>query len=210
MIYFIAAVAASGLFITAGWRSKRTRAMAMAQGRPGIPNDPLWGDVDIDVNTLDSRTDVAGAIRLALKRLAPLMTSQSVQVDVAAPSGLFGCMRAAMLTDLLEELLDAAVHAAPGSRLLLTAAMHGDRIYVGIMDDMPGADPEARMSGIRNLIERVALRGGALDIDVRPAEGTMMTLRLAAAIEDRPDWKERAAPEPSVNTMVHSGAAIPR
>ena len=109
----------------------------------------------------DAPADVGGAIRLALKRMAPVMATQSVKVDVAAPSGLLGRMRGAALADLLEELLTAAIHGAPGGRLLLTAAPHGDRIHVGVTDDVPGADPAIRAAGVRGLMERVALRGGS-------------------------------------------------
>jgi glucose-6-phosphate-specific signal transduction histidine kinase len=111
------------------------------------------------------------------------MASQSVQADIAVPFGLSVRMRSAALADLLEDLLAAAIHSAPASRLLMTAATHGDYVHIGITDDMPGADPAVRQGSVRGLMERVALRGGALDINVRVNEGTTMTLRLAAAGE---------------------------
>jgi hypothetical protein len=193
MAYFLAAVAASAMVIAAGWRSKHAHRSA-AQGAYGLPDDPLWSDPEIDLGAPEARTDVAGAIRLALKRLAPVMAIQSVKVDVAAPPGLLGRMRGAALADILEELLAAAIHGAPAGRLLLTAATYGDRIYVGVTDDRPWADPAVRVAGVRGLMERIALRGCSLEVDVRPAEGTTMTLRLAAATEER---KDRALPEPT-------------
>ena len=159
-----------------------------------IPDDPLWGDSAIDPGPSDVTADVGASIRLALKRMAPVMAAQSVKVDVAASSGLLGRMRGAVLADLVEELLTAAIHGAPGSRLLLTAAPHGDRIHVGITDDAPGADHAARAAGVRGLMERVALRGGSLTIDVRPAEGTTMTMRFAAANDA---WQDRASEQPN-------------
>jgi hypothetical protein len=48
------------------------------------------------------------------------------------------------------------------------------------------------MADVRGLMERVALRGGTLDVDVRPAEGTTMTLRIAAVVQERQktrDWE---------------------
>jgi hypothetical protein len=197
MTYLLAAVAASGITIAVGWRSKQARGGSTARDGYGLADDPLWGDPEIDISTSDTRTDVGGAVRLALKRLAPLMASQAVKVDVAAPSGLLGRMRGATLADLLEELLTAAIRGAPASRLLLTVAPHGDRIYVGVTDDRPGADPEVRAGAVRGLMERVAMRGGSLDIDVRPAEGTTMTLRLAAVTETWRESMDRAPPEPT-------------
>jgi signal transduction histidine kinase len=79
------------------------------------------------------------------------------------------------------------VHAAPASHILLTVARRGDHIDIAITDDMPGADADMRRAGVRSLMERVALRGGALDVDVRPAEGTTMTLRLAAVPNEKRD-----------------------
>jgi hypothetical protein len=186
-MYLLAAAAASGIFVVAGWRSKQASGLAAARGWRGLPIDPLWGEEEVDIASGESKADVGGAIRLVLKRLAPVMASQSVQAEIAVPPGLLVRMKSAALADLLEELLAAAIHGAPACRLLLTATTHGDRIYVGLTDDMPGADPEIRLGRIRGLMERVAMRGGVLDLKVRPDEGTTMTLRLAAATEsDRP------------------------
>lgn len=200
--YFLAVMAASGIFIMAGWRSKQARGLASTRVAYGLPNDPLWGETEIDLAASPSQADVGAAMRLALKRLTPIMANRSVHAEIAAPDGLVVRMRGAALADLLEEMLAAAIHSAPASRLLLTAARHGDRVYVGITDDMPGADLTVRMGGVRGLMERVAMRGSALDVDVRPAEGTTMTLRLAAMTEEqnRVEWalptpaKEPAAP----------------
>lgn len=193
-MYFLAAVAASGIFVAAGWRSKHSRNMAGVHGRHGLPFDPLWGDADTAAS--EAHADVDTAIRLVLERLAPMMASRSVQADIASPSGLLVCMRSAALADLLEELLAAAIHGAPASRLLLTAEAFGDRVNVNVTDDMPGADLALRQGSVRGLTERVAMRGGALDVNVCPAEGTTMTLRLAAATTERPDAKDRPQPEP--------------
>jgi hypothetical protein len=189
--YFLAAVAASGIFIVAGWRSKNTQVLAGEPSRHGLPIDPLWGDFEIDSKASPAHADAGVAMRLALKRLAPVMARQSVQAELATPLGLQVRMRGAALADLLEELLTVAIHSAPASRLLLTASTHGDRIQIGITDDMPGIDAAVRLGSLRGLIERVATRGGTLDVNVRPAEGTTMTLHLAAAIDARPAARMR-------------------
>jgi hypothetical protein len=193
MAYLLAAIAASGIFVVAGRRSRRALNLASAPGGLALPFDPLWGEPEMDVAS--SQADVAGAIRLALKRLGPIMASKSVQAEVAAAPGLLVRMRGAALADLLEEMVASAIHNAPASRLLVTAATYGDRIYVGVTDDMPGGDATVRISAIRGLMERVAMRGGALDVDVRPAEGTTMTLRLATALAG--EKKDKALPEPA-------------
>jgi hypothetical protein len=198
MTYFLAAAAASGLFIAAGWRSKRALGLASARDRYALPTDPLWGESESDLSPAQSQTDAGAAVRLALKRLGPVLASQSVQAEVAAPAGLLVRMRGGALTDLLEELIVAVVHSAPASRILLTVATHGDHVEVCVTDDMPGTDPAVRMASVRGLMERVAMRGGALDVDVRSTEGTTMTLRLSRATEQR--QKERTLPEPEKAT----------
>jgi hypothetical protein len=182
--YFIAAVVASGIFVVAGWRSKQTRTLAAARSWNGPPSDPLWGDEETHFDPFDMHADVGVAIRVALKRLAPVMASQSVQADIASPPSVRVRMESAALEDLLEELLAAAIHCAPASRLLMTATTHGDLVHIGVTDDMPGADAALRQGSMRGLMGRVARRGGTLDVNVRPAEGTTMTLKLAAVTVD--------------------------
>ena len=199
-VYLLAAAAVSGVFVVAGWRSKPASGQAAAQAGHGLPFDPLWGETENDIDGSEAQADVGAAIRLVLKRLAPVMATQSVQAEVAASSGLLVRMRGAALVELLEEMLIAAIHGAPAGRLLLTAATRGDGIDVGITDDMPGADPAVRLGTVRSLTERVAMRGGVLDVNVRPAEGTTMTLRLAAATEASQVPEDHPALEPSRQT----------
>jgi hypothetical protein len=190
MTYFVGAAAASAVFLVAGWRSKQVQGFTSARSGRALPYDPLWNEADTDPFELTHQADAGAALRLALKRLAPVMANRSVQADVAASFGLLVRMRAAALADLLEEMLAAVVHAAPASRILLTAGAQGGSIAICITDDVPNADPHIRRAGVRGLMERVAMRGGALDVHVRPDEGTTMTLRLSSvadeANEDRP------------------------
>ncbi|HEY1414100.1 MAG TPA: hypothetical protein VGF36_18285, partial [Rhodopila sp.] len=151
--YFIAAVAASGIFIAAGWRSKQARRRSSAHAAIGLPNDPLWDEVEIDPSDASPQADAGAALRLALKRVAPVMANQFVQAEVAASSGLIVRMRGAVLIELLEEMLVAAIHAAPASRILLTAAARGERVAICITDDVPNADPNLRRASLRSLME---------------------------------------------------------
>jgi hypothetical protein len=56
-------------------------------------------------------------------------------------------------------------------------------------------------------MERIALRGCSLEVDVRPAEGTTMTLRLAAAIEER---KDRPEPAKAATSSPSTGSNAPQ
>lgn len=194
MTYALAALAASGIFIFAGWRSRNAVGLGSARGQYGLPNDPLWTESELDLAEDTGQSDAGAALRLVLKRLAPVLASHSIQAEVAASSGSLVRMRGAVLADLLEEILVVTIHAVPASRLLLTTAERGERVAISITDDVPGADPDVRRAGMRILIEQAAMRGAALDVDVRPNEGTTTTLRLTAARE------RRARPRPEEPT----------
>jgi hypothetical protein len=187
LTYLVVATVASGIFVAAGWRGSKKRNASFTGSRDKFPADPLWENTEGDQAALLSQADIGVALRLAIKRLSPVMTNKSVQADIAVPPALLVRMHPPILADLLEELLTAAIHGAPASRLLLTAATHGERTYVTVTDDMPGADLMVRKASVRGLSERMALRGGVLDVDVTPMEGTSMTLRFAAVLSDQLD-----------------------
>jgi hypothetical protein len=183
--YFLAAAVASGIFLLAGWRSKQAHGVTAARTVQGLPHDPLWDESEKDPIESTLHADAAASLRLALKRLAPVMATRFVQAEVAAGFGLRVRMRGAALADLLEEMLGAVIHAAPASRILVTVVETGEHVAISVTDDIPNADVDVRRAGVRGLMERVALRGGLLDVTARPDEGTTITLRLGAAVEDR-------------------------
>ena len=185
--YFFAALVVSCVFVAAGWRSRRAVKAPLSLDRYELPFDPLWGSTDFDVprDQSQNRSDVDRAVRLALKRVTPLLRSYFVQADIAVAPGLLVRMRLEALAELIEELLTAAVHAAPTCRLLLTASMRGDTIEISAIDDVPAANRELREASVRGLMQRVSIRGGSLHVEVQSDQGTTMTLRLAAATDRR-------------------------
>ena len=205
MIYFLAAAVASVVFLVAGWQSKQARGFSPVRADRVLPDDPLWQEAEVDLSETKLQADAGAALRLALKRLAPLMANLSVQADVAASIGLMVRMRGAALSDLLEEMLTVVVHAAPVSQILLTAAADGANISISMSDDIPNANQDVRRASVRGLMQRVASRGGALDVDVQPGEGTTMTLRLSSVCEDRED---RASLEPMNGAMLSFAPSV--
>ena len=204
--YFVVAAVASGVFLIAGRRSRHVYiAGRMAHE---LPHDPLWDEPEADLSESPLQADAGAALRLALKRLGPVMANRSIQAEIAAAFGLRVRMRGAALADLLEEMLSAAIHAAPASRVLLTAVTQGERVVISITDDMPNGDADVRRACVRGLMERVALRGGSLDVDVRPQEGTTMTLRLAAAREEGEQGSGGSAMGPAVYPASTGGTPM--
>ena len=72
---------------------------------------------------------------------------------------------------------------------------------------MPGADPAMRQAMLRSQMERAALRGGTLDVEVRPAEGTTITLRLAAA--DARKVRDRSGPDVADSADLSGRRSVP-
>ena len=204
--YFFTALAVSCVFVAAGWRSRRVAKAPLPLDRYELPFDPLWGSADLDVpqDQSQTRSDVDRAVRLALERVTPLLRSHSVQADIAVAPGLLVRMRLEALAELIEELLTAAVHAAPTCRLLLAASMRGDTIEISAIDDVPAANRELREASVRGLMQRVSMRGGSLRIEVQPDEGTTMILRLAAAT----DRRAGRGPVPDVGTTMPVASSI--
>jgi signal transduction histidine kinase len=200
MTYFAACAAASGVFLVAGRRSRHVPGFSSARAGSGLSDDPLWDGGETNRSELRPQADAGAALRLAVKRLAPVMANRSVQADIAASFGLMVRMRGAALADLLEEMLTAAIHAAPLSHILLTAARHAGSIAISVTDDIPHADPEVRKARVRSLKERVVLGGGSLNVEVRPEEGTTVTLWLRST-----DEEARRVPEPEFSATLPFG-----
>jgi hypothetical protein len=180
MTYLVATSAASILFAAATWRGRQPASVPSPAPRTAHPVAGPRHPVADPAASAAAGDDVANAVAVALARLAPIITSQFVKIDVAVRPGLRTQMRGHVLADTLEELLAVVLRAAPASRLLVTAVAQGDRIDIGVTDDMPTADAALRQGQVRTLAERAAARGDALMVDVSPGEGTTMTLRLAA------------------------------
>lgn len=193
MAYLAAAAASSIPFLVAAWRGRGTSDIRFSRFEStASPIEPVQ-------TGRQPLGDAAEAIHISLKRLAPVITNRSVRIDVAARPGLLVRMRGPVLADLMEELIAAVLHSAPASALLLTASPRGDRIYISLTDDVPGADPLLRQAMLRGVSERAALRGGALDVHVRPDEGTTVTLRVMAVFE-----------VPAEDVSISQGTALSR
>jgi hypothetical protein len=181
MTYILAATTVLALFVFASWKSRQKRVPVTRNGllntRPALQPRTL-------PDPERSPADVEAALQLALKRLLPVMQSRRVRTDVAVRPDLLVGIAGAPLTDLLEEFVAAAIHHARAHRLLITAVRDDEKVIIRLADNAPDADPEMRAGIIKSLAEKVASQGGTLEVDVRPLEGTMMTMRLPVASTD--------------------------
>jgi len=176
MTYFFSATLALALFVFVGWQRRRTHTRAASAG--------LFVNVtavSTDFIPEQSPAVVAAGVGLALKRLTPVLNRRGIRADVAVHPDLLVGLSGDALADLLEQLFAAAIHHPQAGRMVVTAASDGGQVSISVTDDTAGADPDARAGSVRALAERATLRGGTLEITIRRAQGTTMTLRLAAA-----------------------------
>ena len=190
--YLLAATFASTLFIVAGYWRKRF----------GVPIAVALGD-DQRAQPLDrTAADVRAAAMAALKCLQPILLAHATRIDVGINPGLLVRLPADVLADMLEDLLTTMIRQDCQTRLLLTAAARGSQISVMLTDTMPDGDEAELRAVFRGLAERVALRGGALDIAARGTEGRSVTLRLAAAMPRPGNDMSNGTHEPSAGART--------
>ncbi len=122
--------------------------------------------------------DVRTAAAIALRRVMPLLDERGIRLTVAIRAGLLVQEPGHRLADVLERMLIALVRN-DGSHMVLSAAPRGGQVAVRVSNDARAANVEALQAQVRSLSEEVALRGGALDLDVASQQGISVVLRVA-------------------------------
>ncbi len=171
---------------------------AMLPADPLVPegHDPS-GDADPGAGpgaTGAQWLDLAPELGRALRRAAPTAGRLRVVLASAVQSGLALPTDRRALRAALDGVLEQAMDAAPGGKVLLTARREGWVIEVAVLDDGAGVDPEARRGALRPAESALALQGGSLEIAAVAGEGTTVRLRLPAPGAGRP---QAAAPGPA-------------
>ena len=181
LAYIAAALTASALFISAGWRSRIVAGSGATRYARTPGSSHSLADSSAQSGTNAQIGDAAEAIDLALKRLHAVIQDRHARIEFAAQPGLLVRMRPGVLADMAAELLALSIHAVPGGRFLLTASQHGGHVEITLSDDGVSEDAGPRQSQARALAQRVALQGGSLEVVTLAGQGTSTTLRLAGA-----------------------------
>ena len=135
-----------------------------------------------------------------------------LRVDVEWPESPYPLPLASAVTvyRFFQEALLNVVKHADVDDAIVRLQVEQDSVVAQVRDEGPDFDPSTvradrgRHVGLGLLRERARLSGGALDIDSRRGEGTVLTLRLprpSAAV---------APPEPLVRTQAPTGPALRR
>jgi hypothetical protein len=187
MLLVLLAILVCGIFLAAGRR----------QGRP--VNQEAGGAIGYRIRLGQSATrsrhrsnifDVDAELHDIVAWVRPLAARQFVRFDIATQPDLLIRADAAVVRDVLADMIAAAIDSAVGGSVLLTAMRLGTRIHISISDDSPAPIRGRREADLRPAMQKIALRGGSLEVDLRAGEGTITTLRLPAAV--RPDAQSDA------------------
>jgi hypothetical protein len=199
----LVAGAASTLFVALGRRSA-----CVTSGRP-LRFDAEWKPDEPSAEAAEMQlqnSNIDASLKLVLKRLASIITSRRIMVDLAVSPHLTVQLSTPVLANILEELLLAAIHHSFAGRLLLTAWEHNGRIAVRVIDDVPSAGPVLSQRPMLSLAERIAFQGGTLDVDVQPA-GTILTVWLASVEQASSCSPAEKASGPTACPLLRSARA---
>jgi hypothetical protein len=190
-VYLVLAVVGSSAFVLGSVRGQHKRGSALP-----TPDDTWIEAADPFDNS--EPADVRTAAAIALRRVMPLLDERGIRLTVAIRAGLLVQEPGHRLADVLERILIALVRN-DGSHMVLSAAPRGGQVAVRVSNDARAANVEALQAQVRSLSEEVALRGGALDLDVAPQEGVSVVLRVA-----------RFNGQPTLERAPHQGESRPQ
>ena len=129
--------------------------------------------------------DVQAEAKAVLASLAGIARQRDTRLEIAIQQGLTVRIDGDEFRDVVAALVTHSIHATTGGKVLLGAMRHAGRIQIAVMDEGNGDDQSLQLANLRAVSDLVARRGGSLEIDNRPGEGTTLLLRLPEAAADR-------------------------
>ncbi len=196
-----AAVVCAGLILPAALRSGRADPP-----RPGDdPAPPPEHEPAAGLSFAAEWFDLAPELERALHQALPEARRHAVDLAHAAEPELTLRTDRRTLRAALAALLDQAIRAAPGGKVLLTARREGWVIELALLDDGTSPNPEARRSALRAVTSAIALQGGSLEVTAIPDEGTTVRLRLPAPPPARPETTATPATAPAAPVPLPAG-----
>ena len=162
-----------GLLVAAGWKT-RARVESSAdwaeppRGRLSLAQVPFANE------WLELRPVVEAVMAEARPRAR--RNGTRLKHAIASNLGVRGDRR--IVHEIVSDLVEHAVDAAPHGRVLLTAASRGGRVQLTVSDDGSGGSEEQRRAALATTSELLALLGGTMHVDASGGVGTTVIVRL--------------------------------
>jgi hypothetical protein len=166
-----------GFLALLAWRARQHAAVS----RPDPAGSPTLvpRHDDAPLVTFESRElDVEHEVSAVLAELQVAARQHQVELEVAVQPRLAVWADPCALRQMLAGMLASAIERAAGDGVLLTAAWHGGRVQVCVIDDGPAADPATLAGALRQVEQCAALQGGTLEIECGKLRGTRVVLRM--------------------------------
>lgn len=176
LIAIVLAIVLASPFILAVWAaSLHWRYALPAEVEPDVPATPLAIQAPVEAQTLD----LSRLMHDTSFDLAGFAASHGVRVSLAVSPGRQVWADPHTLSLALREALMAAIRAARGGHVLVSALPLGASLHIAITDDGPHHGPATRQADMTGVAGAMAAMGGSLSIENRPGQSTTVTLRLA-------------------------------
>lgn len=157
------------------WRTRKRAAIA----RPDLTILPAPRHDETDLVTFESRElDVEHELLCVLATLQDAAQRHRVELQVAVQPRLTVWADPCALRQMLTGMLARAIERTEGGGVLATAAWHGGRVQVSVIDDGPATDPKNVAGALRHAEQCAALQGGTLEIESGNPHGTRVVLRM--------------------------------
>lgn len=157
------------------WRTRR-HATTVRSGLTGLPA-PRHDETDLV--TFESRElDVEHELLCVLATLQDAAQRHQVELQVAVQPRLTVWADPCALRQMLTGMLARAIERTAGGGVLVTAAWHGGRVQVSVIDDGPATDPKNVAGALRHVEQCAALQGGTLEVESGNLHSTRVVLRM--------------------------------
>src|SRR5262245_5403665 len=137
---------------------------------------------DIRSAIFELRSPTSAELRVEIREVAAAAADQlgfRPVLELSGPldSAVVADLRADAVAVLREALSNVVRHAAAGS-VHVNVAVASGQLTVEVVDDGVGIPAEVKRSGLNNLRDRAAKRGGTFDVRSNDPQGTVVTWRV--------------------------------
>ena len=129
--------------------------------------------------------DVGQLLRDAAHDLEALARSHAVRINLAVSPGRRILADQFALSTALREVITAAIHAAAGGQILVSALPLGTWLHIAITDDGRDTPRTIRESIVREAGGTMALIGGSIAMEALAGRGTTFTAAPSRAMASR-------------------------
>ncbi len=163
------------VLILLAWRTRKRATIA----RPDLTALPAPRHEEAALVTFESRElDVEYELWCVLATFQDAAQRHEVELQVAVQPRLTVWADPCALRQMLIGMLARAIERTEGGGVLVTAAWHGGRVQVSVIDDGPATDPKNVAAALRHVEQCATLQGGTLEIESGNLHGTRVVLRM--------------------------------